>query len=30
MTGIENGNNPIWPKNYIVGIRNDNRLNDII
>lgn len=25
MTGVENGNNPIWPKNYIVGIRNNEK-----
>ena len=23
MTGVEDGNNPIWPKNYIVGLRNN-------
>lgn len=22
MTGVEDGNNPIWPKNYMVGLRN--------
>jgi hypothetical protein len=22
MTGVEAGTNPVWPKNYIVGLRN--------
>ena len=30
MTGVEQGNNPIWPKNYTVGIRNDQRLNEVV
>lgn len=29
MTGIETGTNPVWPKNYIVGLRNkDNFPNE--
>ena len=25
MTMVENGNNPIWPKNYVVGLRNNEK-----
>lgn len=27
MTGIDNGTNPVWPKNYIVGLRNKDNFN---
>lgn len=26
MTGIEKGTNPVWPKNYHVGLRNDQNV----
>jgi hypothetical protein len=27
MTGVENGTNPVWPKNYIVGLKNKDNFN---
>ena len=28
VTGKENGNNPIWPKNYTVGLRFNEKMMD--